>query len=92
LAVVDSGSIVAFDATQIAMNSASIEIEGSDAATIQMDTAPDSPPSPSTPAVSFFQNNLTGLRATRYFGAERLRAGAVSVISGVSYGGANSPQ
>jgi hypothetical protein len=35
--------------------------------------------------------NLAGLRATRYWGAERLRTAAVSVISNVNYGSANSP-
>jgi HK97 family phage major capsid protein len=86
-----SGQIVAFDASQIAANGNDIELDSSNQAAIQMDSAPDSPPSASTPATSFWQNNLTGLRATRYFGCERLRVGAVSVISGVSYGSANSP-
>lgn len=86
-----SGQIIAFDATQIAMGSITIEIDSSNQAAIQMDSTPDSPPTASTNLVSLFQSNQTGLRAHRWFGCERLRTAAVSVISGVSYGSANSP-
>ena len=86
-----SGQIVAFDAGQIAAASEGIELDFSNHLAIQMDSQPDSPPSASTPATSFWQNNLTGLRCTRYFGCERLRTGAVNVIGSVSYGSANSP-
>ncbi len=55
-----------------------------------MNTAPDSPPTTSTVLTSLWQHNLTGLKAVRYFGAERLRDTAVAVISGVGYSG-NSP-
>ena len=43
-----------------------------------------------TTVTSFWQMNLTGLRATRYWDAERLRTGAVAVVGNVSYTG-NSP-
>ena len=82
-----SNLMVAFDATQLAANSGTIELDISNQAAIQMDATPDSPPSASTVATSFWQNNLTGLRAERYFGVERLRAGAVSMVGSI----ANSP-
>ena len=86
-----SGSIIAFDASQLAMGSTGLEIDASNWASVQMDTAPDSPPSASSNMVSLWQLNQTGLRATRYFGCERLRSTAVSAISNVSWGSANSP-
>ena len=86
-----SGQLIAFDSSQLAMASNGIELDASNQASIQMDSVPDSPPSASTPATSFWQMNFTGLRATRYWGTERLRTTAVSVISNVSYGSANSP-
>jgi len=85
-----SGQIVAFDATQVAAGSNGIELDSSNQVAIQVDSAPDSPPLASTPQTSFWQNNLTGLRATRYFGCERLRTSAVAVVN-TSYGSANSP-
>ena len=58
-----TGQLVAFDASQLAMSSQSIELDSSREATIQLDTAPDSPPTASTPVLSFFQMNYAGLRA-----------------------------
>jgi hypothetical protein len=82
-----SSTLVAFDATQLAANGGTVELDASNQSSIQMDAQPDSPPSGSTPVVSFWENNLTGMRATRYFGAERLGSNAVSKVTGV----ANSP-
>jgi len=84
------GQIIAVDSSQIAAAGGTVELDSSGVATVQMDSAPDSPPSATTNLISFWQMNLTGLRATRYWGAERLRTGAVSVISNVAYS-ANSP-
>jgi HK97 family phage major capsid protein len=86
-----SGQIIAFDAPQLAAGSTGIELDASNQASVQMDSAPDSPPSASTNVTSLWQMNLTGLRATRYFGCERLRSAAVAVINNVNYGSANSP-
>ena len=85
-----SSQIIAVDASQIAAAGGTIELDGSGSASVQMDSAPDSPPTAATNLLSFWQMNLAGLRATRYWGAERLRTGAVSVISNVAYSG-NSP-
>jgi hypothetical protein len=86
-----NAQIIGVDASQIAAASGSIELDGTGEATVQMDSAPDSPPTAATNVISFWQMNLAGLRATRYWGAERLRTGAVAVISGVNYGSTNSP-
>ena len=86
-----SGSIVGFDASQIAMGSTGVELDASNQASIQMETAPDLPPTAATSYASLYQLNMTGLRATRYYGCERLRTSAVSVISGVNWGTGNSP-
>jgi hypothetical protein len=85
-----SGQIIAVDASQIVAAGGTVELDGSGVASVQMDSAPDSPPTAATNFLSFWQMNLAGLRATRYWGAERLRTGAVSVISNVAYSG-NSP-
>jgi HK97 family phage major capsid protein len=86
-----SGSVVAFDASQIAMASTGVELDSSDKASVQMDTTPDSPPSASSNMVSLWQLNQSALKATRWFGASVLRTGAVAALSSVSWGSANSP-
>lgn len=86
-----SGQLVAFDSAQLAMASEGVELSAADKTSIQLDSSPDSPPSSATPYVSLWQMNFVGLRATRFWGVEKLRSTAVSVISNVSYGSANSP-
>jgi len=87
---VPAGQIIGFDAAQIAGSTGTVEPDASNQAAIQADTAPDSPPAGTTPIISFWQSNQTGLRAHRWFGCERLRSTAVSVINNVNYS-ANSP-
>jgi hypothetical protein len=82
-----AGTILLVDASQIAAASSRIELDSSNAATVQMDTAPDSPPLGTTVLTGLWQNNLIGLRATRYWAAERLRNNAACQIINVSYGG-----
>ena len=82
---------IAFDASQLALGSTGVEADATNQAAIQMDSAPSSPPDASTTQQSMWQLDLSGLRASRWFGCERLRTGAVAVISNVSYGSANSP-
>jgi hypothetical protein len=85
-----SGQIVGVDANQIAAANGTIELDGTGEATVQLDSTPDSPATGTMSITSFWQMNLTGLRAIRYWDAERLRVGAVAVIGNVSYSG-NSP-
>jgi hypothetical protein len=85
-----SQSIVAVDASQIAASAGNLEPDATREGTINMDTAPDSPPTASTNYRALWQENETALRVTRYWAAERLRTNAVHAITGVSYSG-NSP-
>jgi hypothetical protein len=48
-----SGQIIAVDASQIAAAAGIVELDGSGAATVQMDSAPDSPPTAATNPLSF---------------------------------------
>jgi hypothetical protein len=82
-----AGTILLVDASQIAAASSTIELDASSQATVQLDTAPDSPPTGTTVYTNLWQSNLLGLRATRYWAAERLRNNAACMITGVSYGG-----
>jgi hypothetical protein len=85
-----NAQIIGVDASQIAAASGTVELDATGEATVQLDNTPDSPPTAATTVTSFWQMNLIGLRATRYWDAERLRTGAVAVIGNVSYIG-NSP-
>jgi hypothetical protein len=86
-----SGEIILVDASQVAAGtSGALVLEASNEVTIQLDTAPDSPQSASSNVVSFWQNNLSGIRAERYLGAKLIRSDAIAKVTGVSYTG-NSP-
>ena len=87
---VASGTMIFADANQIAAASDTIELSASNQAALEFQTAPSSPPVASQLIQSLWQQNMTGLRATRYFGAERLRDTAVAVVNNLSYTG-NSP-
>jgi hypothetical protein len=85
-----SNYIIVLDASQIAVGDEGLRVDVSQQATLQMDSAPDSPPVASTSLVGLWQSNLTATRLERYLGAERLRTTAVAAISNVNYSG-NSP-
>jgi len=85
-----TGQIVCFDSRQIAASANTLELDISKDASVQMDFAPDSPATGSTPHVSFWQLNVSGVKIVRWWSAERLRSTAISIIGNVSYTG-NSP-
>lgn len=87
---VGSGLLILCDAAQIAASALPIELDATDQATIQMDSAPDSPVSGSTNVVPLWSMNQSALRATRYFAVKRLRDTAVAIVSNVT-GIGNSP-
>ena len=60
-------------------------IDASREASVQMDTAPDSPPTAATNMVSLWQLNMTGLRAERWINWKKRRAQAVAWISNAKY-------
>lgn len=59
-----------------------IEIDVSREASVQMDSAPATPP---TPMVSLWQQNLVGLRADRFISWKRARAAGVQLVTGADY-------
>lgn len=60
-------------------------IDASREASVQMDTAPDSPPSASTNMVSLWQMNMMGLRAERWINWKKRRSAAVQYIQNAKY-------
>jgi len=62
-----------------------VVIDASNQASVQMDSAPDSPPTASTNMVSLWQMNMTGLRAERWINWLKRRSTAVGYISNAAY-------
>ena len=88
---VADGTMILIDAAQIAVGDAGMTLDASNEATLEFNDAPDDPSTAGTVMQSLWQRNLTGLRAVRWFGAERLRASAVAVVEDVQYGEVGSP-
>ena len=84
---VPASTMVLVDAQQVAAASETIQLSSTMQAIVQMDTAPDSPPSASMVMTSLWQNNLTGLKAERIFGVQKLTTTGVCVLTGASYTG-----
>ena len=83
------GTMIFVDASQIIAGSDTIVLDTSRTADVQLETPTDSPPTASTVLQGLWQRGLVALRAERWFGVERPRAGSVSIVEGISYG--NSP-
>jgi HK97 family phage major capsid protein/HK97 family phage prohead protease len=62
-----------------------VVIDASREASLQMDSAPDSPPTASSNMVSMFQMNMLALRAERWINWKKRRAAAVQYILGAKY-------
>jgi hypothetical protein len=62
-----------------------VVIDASNQASVQMDTAPDSPPTASTTLVSLWQMNFVGLKAERWINWLKRRSTAVGYISNANY-------
>ena len=62
-----------------------VVIDASNQASVQLDTAPDSPPTASTALISLWQMNMTGLRAERWINWLKRRSTAVGYISNANY-------
>ena len=60
-------------------------IDASNQASVQMDGAPDSPPTASTTLVSLWQMNMTGIRAERWINWKKRRSTAVAFIQNAKY-------
>jgi HK97 family phage major capsid protein/HK97 family phage prohead protease len=62
-----------------------VTIDASREASLQMDSAPDAPPSATTVLVSLWQNNLVGLRAERFVNWKRINTNAVYYLTAAAY-------
>jgi len=84
---VPASTMLLVDAQQIAAASDTIQLSATSEAIVQLDTAPDSPASGSSVMTSLWQANLTGIKAERVFGAQKLTGTGVGVLTGVAYTG-----
>jgi HK97 family phage major capsid protein len=83
-----AGTLMLINAAGIAADIGVVQFATGQQAVLQLDDAPDDPPTSSTPRVSLFQDNLTAIRAVYTFGAERFRANSVAILDGVAWGAA----
>jgi HK97 family phage major capsid protein len=77
-----NGTIILCEQSQVFLaDDGQTTIDTSAEASVQMDSAPDTPP---TPLVSFWQQNLLGIKAERFIYWMRRRDQAVYVITGLA--------
>jgi HK97 family phage major capsid protein len=82
----DGDPIIVVSAPDILLaDDGQVTIDASREASLQMDTAPDSPAVASTVLVSMFQQNQVAIRAERYINWAKRRSTAVSYISNAKY-------
>ena len=76
---------IMFDASQIVANAGTVELDASDHADLQLDSAPtqDATVPTASNLVSMFQTNSTALRLERSFGFKLMRATAAASLSGL---------
>jgi hypothetical protein len=72
---------ILIDANGIAAGDDGIEIDTATQATVQMESTPDDPVAASTTMRSLWQHGSVGVRAVRFFGAQRLRNNSVCIIN-----------
>lgn len=82
----DGDPIIVVSAPDILLaDDGQVTIDASQEASLQMDTAPDSPATASTTFVSLWQQNQIGIRAERWINWAKRRSTAVSYISNAKY-------
>lgn len=82
----DGGLIIAVNAREILLaDDGGVDIDVSREASLQMDTAPDSPTTGSTVLVSLWQRNMIALKAERFITWAKRRDGAVQFIQNANY-------
>jgi HK97 family phage major capsid protein len=82
----DGFPIIAMHAPSIFLaDDGGVNIDMSREASLQMDSAPDSPATGSTTLVSLWQQNMIALKAERFITWKVARAGAVQLIQGGNY-------
>jgi HK97 family phage major capsid protein len=79
--------VVMVNASEIMLaDDGTVTIDASREASLQMDTAPDNPPTASTVMISLWQSNSIGIKAERFINWVRARTSAVSYIASVNWG------
>lgn len=82
----DGDPIIVVSAPDILLaDDGDVTIDASREASLQMETAPDSPATASTTLVSLWQNGMTGVMATRWINWVKRRSTAVSYIQNAKY-------
>jgi HK97 family phage major capsid protein/HK97 family phage prohead protease len=82
----DGWPIVALKADDILLaDDGQVDVDISTEASLQMESAPDSPATASTVMVSLWQNNLVGIRCERFINWTKARSTSVYYISGANY-------
>lgn len=83
----DGRIIVFLDAPSILLaDDGGVDVDVSTEASLQAESAPDSPATASTVLISLWQRNLVGIRCERYVNWTKARSGAAVYISGANYG------
>jgi hypothetical protein len=89
---ITTGLVVLINASAIAAASGDVTLQEFEEAMVNLDDAPTSPPTASTPFVSMWQMNQVGIRAERFFVAQKLRTDATAaILSSTSYSSQGSP-
>lgn len=84
----DGGLILLVKASEIMIaDDGQVTIDASNQASLQMESAPDSPATASTIMVSMFQQNMIAIRAERYINWVKRRSAAVQFIQNAKYTG-----
>lgn len=88
---VAAGDIVIIDASAIATNGGTLELNSTNQAMIQLSSTPDSPPTAATIWHNMFTEGRVALKCVRWFGCLLLRSDGCALIQNASYVGGNSP-
>lgn len=82
----DGGAIILLNARDILLaDDGQVTIDASREASLQMDTAPDSPPTASTNLISLWQHNMVAIKAERYINWAKARSTSVAFIQNAKY-------
>jgi len=82
---VPSDRVLLIDASGIGGEIEAVTVEASGEASIQMDSAPNSPPNAATVMRSLWQENKIAILGRAAFGAEPLRDNAVAILSDIAW-------
>ena len=82
---VPTGLVIAINAPSVLLaDDGGVNFDVSTEASLQMDSAPDSPATATTIMVSLWQANMVGIRAERFITWLKARTGSVQYLSGVT--------